>query len=56
MRIFKNYLLHSNLLEVALTHSDTMYDDARERDAVLCFVKQLEKVVEIVWVINDINV
>lgn len=45
-----------NLLEVALTRSNTIYDEARERDAVLCFIKQLEKVIEIAWVINDINV
>lgn len=35
-----------NLLEVAITKNDTIYDDAKERDAVLCFVKQLEKLVE----------
>ncbi|WP_439516278.1 hypothetical protein [Sediminibacterium sp.] len=35
-----------NLLEVALTRPNTIYDDARERDAVLCFIKQLEKLLE----------
>ncbi len=35
-----------NLLEVALTKSDTIYDEAWERDAVSYFVKQLEKVME----------
>lgn len=35
-----------NLLEVALTRSNTIYDEARERDTVLCFVEQLEKVIE----------
>lgn len=35
-----------NLLEVVLTRPNTIYDDASERDALLCFVKQLEKMVE----------
>lgn len=35
-----------NLLEVALTRPNTIYDDASERDAVLCFVKELEKMAE----------
>ena len=36
----------ANLLEVALVSSNTIYDEASERDAVLCFCKQLEKLVE----------
>ncbi len=35
-----------NLLEVALTTPNTIYDDASERDAVLCFIKCLEKIVD----------
>ena len=35
-----------NLLEVALTKGETVYDDAMERDAVLCFVKKLARMVE----------
>jgi hypothetical protein len=35
-----------NLLEVALTRPDTIYDEASERDAILFFCKQLEKTVE----------
>lgn len=35
-----------NLLEVALTRTNTIYDDASERDAVLYFVEQLEYVIE----------
>ncbi len=35
-----------NLLEVALTRPNTIYDDSSERDAVLCFVKQLVKIIE----------
>jgi hypothetical protein len=39
-----------NLLEVALTTHNTIYDDARARDALFCFVDRLEKMVEVVWV------
>lgn len=35
-----------NLLEVALTRAYTIYDEANERDAILCFTKQLEKMIE----------
>lgn len=35
-----------NLLEVALTTPNTIYDDASERDTVVCFIKQMEKMVE----------
>lgn len=35
-----------NLLEAALTRPNTIYDDASERDTVVCFVKQLEKVID----------
>ena len=35
-----------NLLEVALTRPNTIYDDAGERDAVACFITQLEKAIE----------
>jgi hypothetical protein len=35
-----------NLLEVALTRPNTIYDEVRERDTILYFVKQLEKIVE----------
>lgn len=35
-----------NLLEVALTRPNTIYDDASERDKVLCFIKDFEKVIE----------
>lgn len=38
--------LLSSLLEVALTRSNTIYDEASERDAVLCFCKRLEKMTE----------
>lgn len=39
-----------NLLKVALTTPNTIYDEASERDAVVCFVKQLEKMVEAAFV------
>lgn len=45
-----------NLLEVALTRPNTIYDDASERDTVLCLIKQLEKVIEMAWLVNDNNV
>ncbi len=35
-----------NLLEVALTQPHTIYDDAKARDAVVFFIKQLEKMME----------
>jgi hypothetical protein len=35
-----------NLLEVALTGANTIYDDAIERDAVLSFIKQLMRMAE----------
>jgi hypothetical protein len=35
-----------NLLEVALTRSNVVYDDASNRNAVLYFIKQLEKMME----------
>ena len=35
-----------NLLEVALTTPNTIYDEASERDAIVFFVKQLEKMGE----------
>lgn len=35
-----------NLLEVALTQHNSTYNEATERDVVLCFVKQLEKMIE----------
>jgi len=38
-----------SLLEVALIKPDTIYDDAKERDALLCFVKHLEKTVEALY-------
>lgn len=41
-----------NLLEVALTRPNTIYDDARERDAVMCFIKQLEKLVDTAYLIK----
>jgi len=37
-----------NLLEVALTTPNTIYSDASERDAALCFIKQLEKATDAV--------
>lgn len=39
-----------NLLEVALTTPNTIYSDASERDAALCFVKQLERIVEAILI------
>jgi hypothetical protein len=36
----------NNLLEVALTRTNTIYDEAKERDALLCFIKQLETMVD----------
>jgi hypothetical protein len=45
-----------NLLEVALTRPNTIYDDASERDTVLYLIKQLEKVIEMAWLVNDNNV
>jgi ribosome biogenesis protein Nip4 len=45
-----------NLLEVALASDNSIYADARERDAVMCFVKQLEKAIEAMSVLNNINV
>lgn len=41
-----------NLLEVALTTPNTIYDDASERDAVICFVKQFEKMIEAIFLFN----
>ena len=38
-----------NLLEVALTTPNNIYDDAKGRDAAVCFCKQLEKMVEAAW-------
>lgn len=35
-----------NLLEVTLTTPNTIYDEASERDVVVCFIKQLERMVE----------
>lgn len=35
-----------NLLEVALTTGNTIYEDACERDAIVSFIKQLEKMLE----------
>jgi hypothetical protein len=46
----------ANLLEVAVASNNSIYFDATERDAVLYFYKQLEKVIEIMWVMNEINV
>ena len=40
-----------NLLEVALTRPNTIYDDASERDEVLCFIKNFEKMIEAVSLI-----
>lgn len=47
--------LHS-LLEVAITSSNDMYAEASERDSVVYFCERVEKVIEIIWVINAINV
>jgi hypothetical protein len=41
-----------NLLEVPLTTPNTIYDEASERDTVLCCVKQLEKVIEIAYILQ----
>lgn len=41
-----------NLLEVALTRPNTIYDEASERDATLCFIKQLEKIIESAFLIK----
>ena len=35
-----------NLLEVALTRPNTIYDDAVKRDTVVCFITQLERAIE----------
>lgn len=43
----------ANLLEVAIVSENSIYADVRERDAVLCFCKQLEKVVEIAFILCD---
>ncbi|MEA3425103.1 MAG: hypothetical protein U9R46_02530 [Bacteroidota bacterium] len=43
-----------DLLEVALTTPNTIYDEASKRDAVLCFVKQLEKLMEVAWITLEI--
>ncbi|HJV19998.1 MAG TPA: hypothetical protein VJ552_09000 [Sediminibacterium sp.] len=40
-----------NLLEVALASDNSIYSDTRERDAVMCFCKQLEKLVEAVVIL-----
>lgn len=37
--------LHS-LLEVVITSNNDLYAEANERDAVVCFYKQLEKMIE----------
>lgn len=42
-----------NLLEIALTTPNNIYDDARERDAVICFCRQLEKMVEAVQLLQS---
>lgn len=44
-----------NLLEVALTRPNTIYDDPSERDEVLCFVKEFEKLVEASHLISRAN-
>ncbi len=36
----------ANLLEVALGSSNTIYDESSERDNVLYFIKELEKLVD----------
>lgn len=33
-----------NLLQVALITPNTIYDEANERDAILCFIKEIETV------------
>ena len=35
-----------NLLEVALTTPNTIYDNVIERDAIVCFIKNIEKMIE----------
>lgn len=40
-----------NLLEVALTTPNTIYDEASERGSVVCFVNQLERMVEAAFVL-----
>jgi hypothetical protein len=42
-----------NLLEVALTRPNTFYDEAGERDAALCFIKQIEKTLEASWMLRN---
>lgn len=42
----------NNLLEVALTTNNTIYNDASEQDALLCFIKQLEKALEVIYRLN----
>lgn len=43
-----------NLLEVALTRPNTIYDEPGDRDAVVCFIKQLEKLIEAAYTGTDI--
>jgi hypothetical protein len=46
MKLIEVRIHLQNLLEVALTCSNTIYDEADNRDAILAFCKQLEKLVE----------
>lgn len=41
-----------NLLKVALTLPNTIYEEASERDTVSCFIKQLETMVEAANMLN----
>ena len=45
----------ANLLEVAIAFDNSIYSDARERDAVICFCKQLEKMVESVQLLQSLS-
>jgi hypothetical protein len=42
----------SNMLEVCLASSNSLYTDSQERDAVLCFYNQLEKLVDATYVLS----
>jgi len=42
----------SNMLEACLASPNSLYDDCKERDTILCFCKQLEKMVDAAHVLG----
>ena len=42
----------SNMLEVALVSTNSIYTEPKERNEALCINKELEKLVEAAWLLN----